>query len=218
EMERAMTRTTAWALRCLASPRPATQARFGIVQGGSSEALRVRHLAEIGALDFEGIALGGFSVGEPIEEMYRLLAVLGPLLPPARPHYLMGVGKPIDLLRAVGAGIDMFDCVLPTRNARNAQALTWGGRVNLKQARHVRDESPLDARCDCPVCTTYSRAYLRHLIHAGEILGGRLLTQHNLWFYAALMRAARAAIVEGRYAAFAAEAEARMLAEDEVGR
>jgi queuine tRNA-ribosyltransferase len=148
--------------------------------------------------------------------MYRLLAVLGPQLPPERPHYLMGVGKPIDLLRAVGAGIDMFDCVLPTRNARNGQALTWGGRVNLKQARHVRDSAPLDARCDCPVCTTYSRAYLRHLVHAGEILGGRLLSQHNLWFYAALMRAARTAIIERRYTTFATETESRMLAEDEI--
>jgi queuine tRNA-ribosyltransferase len=218
EIERAMARTTAWAQRCLRAPRPAWQARFGIVQGGTSEALRLRHLAEIAPLDFEGIALGGFSVGEPIAEMYRLLAVLGPQLPAERPHYLMGVGKPIDLLRAVGCGIDMFDCVLPTRNARNGQALTWGGRVNLKQARHTRDESPLDPRCDCPVCTTYSRAYLRHLIQAGEILGGRLLSEHNLWFYAALMRAARAAIVEKRYAAFAAEAEARMIDEDEVGR
>jgi queuine tRNA-ribosyltransferase len=129
----------------------------------------------------------------------------------------MGVGKPIDLLRAVGSGIDMFDCVLPTRNARNAQALTWGGRVNLKQARHTADEAPLDARCECPVCTTYSRAYLRHLIRAQEILGLRLVTQHNLSFYAALMRGARAAILEGRYEAYAAEAEARMLAEDEIG-
>ena len=218
ELERVLARTTAWAVRSLAAPRPITQARFAIVQGGTSEALRLRHLGEIAALDSEGIALGGFSVGEPIAEMYRLLAVLGPQLPPARPHYLMGVGKPVDLLRAVGCGIDMFDCVLPTRNARNGQALTWGGRVNLKQARHMRDQAPLDARCECPVCTTYTRAYLRHLIHAGEILGGRLLSQHNLSFYAALMRAARTAILEQRYASWAAETEARMLEEDEVGR
>jgi queuine tRNA-ribosyltransferase len=218
EIERAMTRTTAWAKRCLACPRPAHQARFGIVQGGTFESLRRRHLDEIAALDFEGIALGGFSVGEPIVDMYRLLTALGPHLPRERPHYLMGVGKPIDLFRAVGSGIDMFDCVLPTRTARNGQALTWGGRVNLKQSRHTRDQAPLDARCDCPVCTTYSRAYLRHLIQADELLGGRLLSTHNLWFYAALMRAGRAAILEGRYTQWAAEAEARMIDEDEVGR
>jgi queuine tRNA-ribosyltransferase len=217
DIEQALRRTTAWAERCLRVPRPQGQACFGIVQGGTSEELRLAHLGEIAAMDFDGIALGGFSVGEPIEEMYRLLGVLGPQLPHERPHYLMGVGTPVDLLRAVGSGIDMFDCVLPTRNARNGQALTWGGRVNLKQLRHKQDDSPLDARCDCPVCTRYSRAYLRHLVHAGEMLGGRLLTQHNLSFYAALMRAARCAIVEQRYAAFATETEARMRELDEVG-
>ncbi|MFI5308537.1 MAG: tRNA guanosine(34) transglycosylase Tgt, partial [Polyangiales bacterium] len=191
EIERALRRTSAWAKRCLAVARPEGQACFGIVQGGTSEALRREHLDEIAAMGFDGIALGGFSVGEPIEDMYRLLAVLGPHLPAARPHYLMGVGTPIDLLRAVGCGIDMFDCVLPTRNARNGQALTWGGRVNLKQQRHKHDPAPLDARCDCPVCTRFSRAYLRHLIHAEEMLGPRLITQHNLWFYASLMRHAR---------------------------
>jgi queuine tRNA-ribosyltransferase len=128
----------------------------------------------------------------------------------------MGVGKPTDLLRMVGAGIDMFDCVLPTRNARNGQALTWNGRINLKQSRHRRDQGPLDPSCECPVCTTYSRAYLRHLFAAAEMLGPRLLTQHNLHFYQALTRAARAAIREGRYAAWAREAEERMIALDEV--
>jgi len=216
-IEQAVRRSTAWAKRCLGYARPPEQAVFGIVQGGVHADIRRAHLAELAELPFDGIALGGFSVGEPIETMYSLLDELGPTMPRERPRYLMGVGKPIDLLRAVGSGIDMFDCVLPTRNARNAQALTWGGRVNLKQARHVSDEAPLDARCDCPVCKTYSRAYLRHLIRAQEFLGLRLVTQHNLSFYAALMRGARTAILEHRYAAYAAEAEARMLAEDEIG-
>jgi len=216
-IEQAVRRTTAWARRCLHVPRPPEQACFGIVQGGTHLDIRRAHLDEIASLPFDGVAMGGFSVGEPIETMYALLEELGPAMPRERPRYLMGVGKPIDLLRAVGSGIDMFDCVLPTRNARNAQALTWGGRVNLKQARHTRDEAPLDAQCDCPVCAKYSRAYLRHLIRAQEILGLRLITQHNLSFYAALMRGARAAILEGRYAAYAAEAEARMAREDEIG-
>jgi queuine tRNA-ribosyltransferase len=216
-IEQAVRRSTAWAKRCLEVQRPPEQACFGIVQGGTHLDIRRAHLAELAELPFDGIAMGGFSVGEPIQTMYELLKDLGPAMPRERPRYLMGVGKPIDLLRAVGSGIDMFDCVLPTRNARNAQALTWGGRVNLKQARHTADEAPLDARCDCPVCKTYSRAYLRHLIRAQEILGLRLVTQHNLSFYAALMRGARTAIIEGRYAAYAADAEATMLAEDEIG-
>jgi queuine tRNA-ribosyltransferase len=199
-----------------ASARPG-QARFAIVQGGTHEDLRRAHLQELSELPCDGLALGGFSVGEPIEEMYRVLSVVAPEMPKHKPRYLMGVGKPIDLLRAVAAGIDMFDCVLPTRNARNGQALTWGGRVNLKQERHTRDQGPLDARCQCVVCRTYSRAYLRHLVRAGEILAGRLITQHNLSFYAALMGEARRAIREGRYQAFAREAEARMLEEDELG-
>jgi queuine tRNA-ribosyltransferase len=217
EIETALRRTSAWARRCLAAPRPPGQACFGIVQGGTSPALRRAHLDEIAALPFDGIALGGFSVGEPLEVMYALLDELGPGMPRQRPRYLMGVGTPADLLRAVGAGLDMFDCVLPTRNARNGQALTWGGRVNLKQARHKADPAPLDARCDCPVCTRYSRAYLGHLTRTGEMLGARLLTQHNLHFYAALMRAARVAIAEKRYASFAAMALERMRELDEVG-
>jgi queuine tRNA-ribosyltransferase len=216
-VQRAMERTTRWAERCLATEPAPGQARFAIVQGASFLDLRLEHLATIAELPCEGIALGGFSVGEPIETTHALLAEIGPRMPRDRPHYLMGVGKPIDLLRGIAAGIDMFDCVLPTRNARNGQALTWGGRVNLKQARHREDPEPLDPRCDCPVCTTYSRAYLRHLVTAGEMLGPRLLTQHNLHFYQALTRASRQAIREGRFLHFAKEAEARMLELDEVG-
>jgi queuine tRNA-ribosyltransferase len=215
-VQRALERTTRWAERCLTSAPAEGQARFGIVQGGSFLDLRLAHLETIAALPFEGVALGGFSVGEAMSVTYELLAEIGPRMPRERPRYLMGVGKPIDLLRAIAAGIDMFDCVLPTRNARNAQALTWGGRVNLKQARHRRDPGPLDPRCDCVVCATYSRAYLRHLFAAGEMLGPRLITQHNLHFYQALTRAARAAIREQRFAAFARETEEQMLALDEV--
>jgi len=130
----------------------------------------------------------------------------------------MGIGTPYDLLHAIGAGVDVFDCVLPSRNARNGQALTWGGRVNVKQARHKEDHAPLDARCECPTCTTYSRGYVRHLFHANEALGPRLVTLHNLWFYGALCRAAREAIREQRYAAFARETVQRMRDGDEVGK
>jgi queuine tRNA-ribosyltransferase len=217
-IERAIERTTRWAERCLACDRAAGQARFGIVQGGSFLDLRLAHLNTLGSLPFEGLALGGFSVGEAMSVTYELLAEIGPRMPVDRPRYLMGVGKPIDLLRGIAAGIDMFDCVLPTRNARNGQALTWGGRVNLKQSRHRRDPAPLDPRCDCPVCTTYSRAYLRHLFAAGEMLGPRLLTQHNLHFYAALTRAAREAIRARRYEQFARETEQQMLELDEIGK
>jgi queuine tRNA-ribosyltransferase len=215
-VERAVERTTRWAERCLATTPADGQARFGIVQGGSFLDLRRRHLATLASMPFEGIALGGFSVGEAMSVTYELLGELGAAMPRERPRYLMGVGKPIDLLRAIGAGIDMFDCVLPTRNARNGQALTWNGRVNLKQSRHRKAAEPIDPECPCSVCGTFSRAYLRHLFAAGEMLGPRLLTQHNLFFYQALTRAAQVAIRERRYAAFAREAEERMVAMDEV--
>ncbi|HET8933893.1 MAG TPA: tRNA guanosine(34) transglycosylase Tgt [Polyangiales bacterium] len=215
-VQRAVDRTSRWAERCLASERAPGQARFGIVQGGSFLDLRKAHLESIASMPFEGLALGGFSVGEAMSVTYELLTELGPRMPVERPRYLMGVGKPIDLLRAIGSGIDMFDCVLPTRNARNGQALTWNGRVNLKQSRHRRDEAPIDPACGCPVCRTFSRAYLRHLITAQELLGPRLLTQHNLHFYQELTRAARVAIRDGRYAAWARDAEARMIEMDEI--
>ncbi|MFM2416497.1 MAG: queuine tRNA-ribosyltransferase [Pseudomonadota bacterium] len=217
DIERAMARTSLWARRSLAFASPPGQARFGIVQGGSQLDLRLRHLDDIASLPVDGIALGGFSVGEPVLEMYRVLAELAPAMPRNRPRYLMGVGTPYDLLHAIGAGVDMFDCVLPTRNARNGQALTWHGRVNIRQARHAEDEAPLDSRCSCPVCAVFSRAYLRHLFAAQEMLGPRLITQHNLWFYAELTREARAAIRAGRYAAFAHDTETAMREGDEIG-
>jgi queuine tRNA-ribosyltransferase len=214
----AMRRTSAWARRSIQSARPEWQARFGIVQGGTHVDLRLQHLDDIASLDVEGVALGGFSVGEPIEDMYRALAEVAPRMPRERPRYLMGVGTPFDLLEAIGRGIDMFDCVLPTRNGRNGQALTSRGRVNIKQARHADDESPLDAECECPVCKGYSRAYLRHLFNVEEMLGPRLLSEHNLWFYGALTRHAREAIARGDYARFAREMVQRMREGDEIGR
>jgi queuine tRNA-ribosyltransferase len=216
-IERAMDRTTEWAKRCLATEPAKGQARFGIVQGGTSLDLRRLHLDTIGALGFDGIALGGFSVGEPQTEMYELVAQIGPTMPADRPRYLMGVGTPADLLHALSSGIDLFDCVLPTRNARNGQALTWGGRVNLRQARHRDDDSMLDARCDCSVCNTFSRAYLRHLFKADEMLGPRLLSLHNLHFYGALMREARETIRDGRLAAWVDATLTQMRENDEVG-
>ncbi|WP_437625083.1 tRNA guanosine(34) transglycosylase Tgt [Sorangium sp. So ce1151] len=203
EVEEACRLTTRWGKRCLAAKRP-TQALFGIVQGGTSVALRTAHADELGALPFDGLALGGFSVGEPIAMMHEVVAQIAPHLDPARPRYLMGVGTPLDLVHAIGAGVDMFDCVLPTRNARNGQALTQHGKIVIKQARYKDDASPLDPTCACPACAGgYSRAYLRHLYMAGEILVLRLLTEHNLHLYGRLMREARAAIAEQRYTAFA---------------
>ncbi len=217
-IENAMRRTSAWARRSLAVPAPPGQARFGIVQGATHLDLRLRHLEDIASLPVDGVALGGFSVGEPVEEMVRVLRELAPKMPTDRPRYLMGVGTPYDLLEAIGSGVDMFDCVLPTRNGRNGQALTWHGRVNIKQARNAEDEAPLDAECPCPVCRTYSRAYLRHLFQAQEMLGPRLLSEHNLWFYGELTRRAREAIRAGTYASFARSAAARMREGDEIGR
>jgi queuine tRNA-ribosyltransferase len=205
EVELAVARTTRWAARCLAARRP-EQAVFGIVQGGVYADLRRRHVEELAALDFDGLAMGGFSVGEPIQSMHEIVALTAPYLDKGRPRYLMGVGTPRDLLVAIGAGVDMFDCVLPTRNARNGQALTRRGRISIKQARYREDRSPLDEQCGCPCCREgYPRAYLRHLFMAGEILVLRLLTQHNLWLYGNLVKLARRAIVEGRYRAFARE-------------
>jgi queuine tRNA-ribosyltransferase len=201
----AMARTTRWAERCLAARRP-EQAVFCIVQGGTDVELRLRHLAELQALPFDGVALGGFSVGEPPEHMHRALADVAPRMDPERIHYLMGVGTPSDLVRAIGAGIDLFDCVMPTRNARNGQVFVRGGKLVIKNAKYRTDPEVLDPGCDCAACAGgYSRAYLRHLYVAGEILVHRLLTLHNLRFYARLVAEARVAVLEGRYAAWASD-------------
>ena len=203
EVEAAVARTSRWARRALATPRPPRQALFGIVQGGSFADLRRMHAEDLGALPLDGLALGGFSVGEPNERMHETLAEVAPRLDPERPRYLMGVGTPRDLVLAMGAGVDLFDCVLPTRNARNGQALTRAGRLVIKNARYRDDPTPIDERCSCACCAGgYSRAYLRHLYLAGEILCLRLLSLHNLHWYGELTAAARRAIDEGRYEAW----------------
>jgi queuine tRNA-ribosyltransferase len=195
----AVERTTRWAERCLAARVP-DQALFGIIQGGTDVELRLSHSEALGRLPLDGLALGGFSVGEAPEAMYATLERVVPFVDPGRARYLMGVGTPADLVRAMAVGVDIFDCVLPTRNARNGQAFVTGGRLTLKNARYRTDPRPLDEACVCPVCRQgFSRAYIRHLYVAGEILAHRLISQHNLHHYASLMASARKAIHEGQF-------------------
>jgi queuine tRNA-ribosyltransferase len=181
---------------------------FGIVQGGVHEALRQESASRLVEIGFDGYAVGGLAVGEGQEQMFSVLDFTTPALPNDRPRYLMGVGKPDDILGAVQRGIDMFDCVLPTRSGRTAQAFTRRGTVNMKNARHADDPRPLDEECACPACDGYSRAYLHHLFKAGEILGMMLLTWHNLRYYQDLMAGIRAAVTAGRLDDFAGEAHA----------
>jgi queuine tRNA-ribosyltransferase len=210
-VEAAVARTTRWAHRALSTPRPEGQALFGIVQGACFADLRRAHADELAALPFDGLALGGFSVGEPVERMHETVSDVASALDPERPRYLMGVGTPRDLLVAIGAGVDMFDCVLPTRNARNGQALTRFGKVVIKNARYREDPRPLDEECPCPCCAGgYSRAYLRHLFLAGEILVLRLLSGHNLHFYGSIVQAARRAISARCYGVWARETTAML--------
>ena len=180
-------------------------ALFGIQQGALDEDLRRQSAEALRAIGFDGYAIGGLAVGEGQEAMFATLDFAPAQLPENAPRYLMGVGKPDDLVGAVERGVDMFDCVLPTRSGRNGQAFTWSGPLNLRNARHAEDPAPLDERCPCSACTSYSRAYLHHLHKAGEILGAMLVTEHNLTFYQQLMQSMREAIGEGRFAAFAAE-------------
>lgn len=179
-------------------------ALFGIQQGSLDRDLRAASADALMEIGFDGYAVGGLAVGEGQAAMFGVLDYAPDQLPADKPRYLMGVGKPDDLVGAVERGIDMFDCVLPTRSGRNGQAFTWAGPVNIRNAKHAEDESPLDPACDCPVCTGWSRAYLHHLVRSGEMLGAMLMTQHNLHFYQALMAGMRSAIAEGRFAAFAA--------------
>jgi queuine tRNA-ribosyltransferase len=187
-------------------------ALFGIQQGALDEGLRKESADALTAIGFDGYAIGGLAVGEGQEAMFATLDFAPGQLPDEAPRYLMGVGKPDDLVGAVERGVDMFDCVLPSRSGRNGQAFTWGGPVNLRNAKHAEDPAPLDASCACDACTHYSRAYLHHLIKAGEILGAMLLTEHNLTFYQNLMQAMRDAIVGGAFAAFAAQFRRRYMA------
>ena len=202
-MEESLERTTRWLHRCAAAWSRGRSALFGIVQGGLDLELRRRHVEEVCAVDLPGYALGGYSVGERPEEMHASVAQVAPLLPADRPRYLMGVGTPADLVTAIGAGVDMFDCVLPTRCARNGLLFTHQGRLNLRNATHARDERAPDLECGCYTCRTHSRAYLRHLFAADELLALRLATLHNLHHYLELMRGARVAIESNRFAAYA---------------
>ncbi len=198
----ALERTHAWAQRCKAAHHRADQALFGIVQGGVFPDLRERSARFITGLGFDGYAIGGLSVGEPKEQTCAVLEWMDALLPADRPRYLMGVGTPEDLVEGVARGVDMFDCVLPTRMARNGGALTCHGRLNLRNARYADDPSPLLPGCTCYTCTHFSRAYLRHLVLANEILGHQLLTLHNLHLMLTMAREIREAILEGRFAAY----------------
>ncbi|MDT8429836.1 MAG: tRNA guanosine(34) transglycosylase Tgt [Pseudomonadales bacterium] len=194
-----------WAERCRRAHGEHPAALFGIVQGGMYPALREESLAGLKALDFAGYALGGLSVGEPKAEMMKVLDAIADKLPAEKPRYLMGVGTPGDIIEAVGRGIDMFDCVMPTRNARNAFLFTGKGILKLRNARYRDDVRPLDEACTCYTCTHFSRAYLHHLDKCREILGAQLNTLHNLHFYQKLMADLRQAIEQGRFTAFAAE-------------
>jgi queuine tRNA-ribosyltransferase len=199
EVEKAVARTTAWAKRCLDARRRDDVAWFGIVQGGLYDDLRQAHAAELTGLACDGFAIGGVSVGEDALEIDRVVRLTAPLLPRDKPRYLMGVGTPADLVRGVAAGVDMFDCVMPTRNARNGQLFTSQGRLSIKNAAHREADGPVDAACRCYTCKTYSRAYLRHLFVAGEISYYRLATLHNLTYYLDLMASIRADLEAERF-------------------
>lgn len=207
---RALELTTAWARRCREFHEPGAggQLLFGICQGGFHEDLRERSIAELTDIPFEGYALGGLSVGETKPEMLRILRHSAPLLPAGKPRYLMGVGTPLDILDGIEAGIDMFDCVLPTRNARTGTLFTSLGRVNIKRAEYKEDDAPLDPACGCYTCRTFSRAYLRHLYVSRELLSYRLNTIHNLTYFLDLTRRAREALRQGRFAAYKQSVEA----------
>jgi queuine tRNA-ribosyltransferase len=202
ELNEAVRRTTHWAERQRGAPHAPGQLVFGITQGASDPELRRHSIEEITALDFDGYALGGLSVGEPRGLTLDATAWAAPLLPDDKPRYFMGIGDAEGILEVIERGVDMFDCVLPTRTARTGSALTWEGRLNLRNARFARDQNPLDDTCDCPACARFSRAYIRHLVNQGELLGLRLLTLHNLYFVLDVTARAREAIADGELASF----------------
>jgi queuine tRNA-ribosyltransferase len=208
-MEDSLARTTRWLGRCARAWSRGRSSLFGITQGGLQEDLRKRHIEEICAIELPGYALGGYAVGEAPEQMQAGVAYSAPLLPKDKPRYLMGVGTPVDLVSCVGSGVDMFDCVLPTRSARNGLLFTSEGRLTIKNARYLDDPRPVDARCSCYTCRTFSRAYLRHLFQAQEIVAMRLNTLHNLHFFLTLMKEAQAAIEQDSYSEFVRSFRAR---------
>ena len=213
-VKRSCERTYRWLVRCKneldrLNGLPGTvnpgQVLFGINQGGTYDDLRVWHMKEIAKLDLAGYAIGGLAVGEPTEVMYHIIEMVEPWMPVDRPRYLMGVGTPSNIIEAVARGVDFFDCVMPARNARHAKLFTWSGSINLKNAKYERDEGPIDPHCDCPVCRRYSRAYLRHLFKAVEMLAMRLSVMHNLYFYNQLMQKIRDALDNDEFDAFRGE-------------
>lgn len=211
-LDKSIETTTIWARQSIeyhraqkAQGKALTNHIFGIVQGGTSNEHRLRSANELVALEFDGYALGGLAVGEETQAMYDTIEFSAPLLPESKPRYLMGVGTPENLIEGVARGIDMFDCVMPSRNARNGTLFTTFGKLNIKNARYKDDENPLDSACGCYTCMRYSRAYLYHLFRAGEIAYFRLATLHNLWYYLTLLRLAREAIIAGRFEAFRRE-------------
>lgn len=218
EARHSMERSMRWAERAhrryYREPPPGQL--FGIVQGGTHPALRLASLEALSRLDWPGLAIGGLAVGEPEAERLRILEALVPHMPADRPRYLMGVGRPQDIIAAVQRGVDMFDCVMPTRHARNGHLFTAAGVINIRNAAHQRDLGPVDPECGCYTCRHYSRAYLRHLDRCNEILGSRLATLHNLAFYLELMQGLRAAIAAGRLGAFCADFLARQAGPDAV--
>ena len=212
-MENSVARTTRWLARCQAemarlNSLPDTvnkeQLLFGINQGGTFEDIRIAHADTISKMNCDGYAVGGLAVGESHEEMYRILDAVVPHLPEEKPTYLMGVGTPANILEAVDRGVDFFDCVMPARNARHGKLFTWQGSMNIKNAKYKLDERPIDPECDCPVCRRFSRAYVRHLFTAGEMLGMRLAVMHNLYFYNKLAERIRDALDAGEFAQFRA--------------
>ncbi len=210
--------TTRWAGRCKDAKRRDDQALFGIVQGGMHHDLREQSANDLCALGFDGYALGGLSVGEEKGLMYEVMGYCAPFLPFDKPRYVMGIGAPEDLIEGINSGFDMFDCVMPTRNARNGMLFTANGSMNIKNALYAEDNSPIDGECACYVCKNYSRAYLRHLFRSGEILASRLNTWHNLYYYLSLMADARKAIAEDRFSQFRREFYAKRQLSEKMTR
>ena len=210
-VEKSCARTTRWLIRCKeemkkCNQRPDTinphQLLFGINQGGTYDDIRVQHMKDIAELDLDGYAIGGLAVGETAEEMYRIISAVEPCMPKNKPRYLMGVGTPVNIIEAVYRGVDLFDCVMPSRNARHGHMFTWEGIINIANNKYAQDDRPVDMNCTCPTCQRHSRAYIRHLFKSNEMLGMRLAVMHNLWFYNTLMEKIREALDLGEFAAF----------------
>ena len=210
-VEASVARTTRWLQRCKAemarlNSLPDTinphQLLFGINQGGTYEDIRVNHMKEIAAMDLDGYAIGGLAVGEPAPVMYQIIQAVEPHMPADKPRYLMGVGTPVNILEGVFRGVDLFDCVMPSRNARHGHLFTWNGIINIQNNKYERDPNPIEEGCGCPACRHHSRAYIRHLLRAKEMLGMRLAVMHNLYFYNTLMERIRQALDEGRFEEF----------------